>query len=611
MCGIAGLVSLNGDQNTHQIIAKMVSAIPHRGPDGEGIFCYDNVALGHRRLAIIDLTKDAAQPMTSRSGDLVLSFNGEIYNYVELRSELKAKGRQFQSQSDTEVLLQAYDEWGESCVERFNGMWSFAILDKRHNRLFCSRDRFGEKPFYFIRQSDGFYFGSEIRQLLPILKSRTANRDLLNRFFLGVVGEDVNYSFFEGIEKLPGGHNLTYDIATNKLDFTRYFELALDEDVLNSDFDENLERFKHLFEDAVAIRMRSDVRVGTCLSGGLDSSSIAALSAEMHRGNAGGKFSAITAKSNEVANDESHFAEMVVTHHKLKWILSSPSYEDFAATISDVTKVQEEPFGSASIVMQYHVMKAAADNGIKVLLDGQGGDEVFMGYERYFVAHIRQLLRQFSLGEAFSDLRAMGRNNSIMNIPTFIKYLAYFSHTGIRSRRILRRSWFLRDKPSDIGEVREYAKAMASPFSLQKFELDTANLPTLLRFEDKNSMSQSIETRLPMLDLRLVVFGCSLPVEQKMHDGWSKYILRRGIEGRVPDPICWRRDKIGFAAPQASWTKKHNEKMRSTIQSSRLLRELVDLKALENSGFAIDGASLWRLYSAAMWEESLSISSLS
>ena len=562
MCGIAGLVSLNSDQNIHQTIAEMVSAIPHRGPDGEGIFCYKNMALGHRRLAIIDLTEDAAQPMTSRSGDLVLSFNGEIYNYVELRSELKA--RDVNSKAS---LIQRF------CFRRMmNG--AKAVL---RDSMAC-----GPLPFStnatiasFVHETDlernrftscGRVTGSilDLRSANCCLYkwSRTANRGLLNRFLLGVVGEDVKDSFFEGIEKLPGGHNLTYDIATNKLDVTRYFELSLDEDVLNSDFDENLERFNHLFEHAVAIRMRSDVRVGTCLSGGLDSSSIAALSAEMHRGNAGGKFSAITAKSTEAANDESHFAEMVVTHHKLNWILSSPSYEDFAATISDVTRVQEEPFGSASIVMQYHVMKAAADNGIKVLLDGQGGDEVFMGYERYFVAHIRQLLRQFSLREAFLELHAMGRNNAIMNIPTFMKYMAYFSHAGIRSRRISRRSWFLRDKPSDIAEVRHYAKAMASSFSLQKFELNTANLPPLLRFEDKNSMSQSIETRLPMLDPRLVVFGCSLPVEQKMHDGWSKYILRRGIEGRVPDPICWRRDKIGFAAPQASLTKKHNDEMR-------------------------------------------------
>ena len=234
-----------------------------------------------------------------------------------------------------------------------------------------------------------------------------------------------------------------------------------------------------------------------------------------------------------------------------------------------------------------------------------------MGYERYFVAHIRKLLRQFRLVEVFSDFCATGRNNNIVNIPTFIERLAYFSHAGIRSRRILWRCWFLRDKPSAIAEVRNYAKAMASPFSPQKFELDTANLATLLRFEDNYSMSQSIETRLPMLDLRLVVFGCSLPVEQKMHDGWRKYILCRGIEGRVSDPICWRNDEMGFVAPQSSLTKKHNEKMQATIRISWLLRELVDLKGLENSGFAIDRASLWRLYSAGMLEESLSISSLS
>lgn len=611
MCGIAGLVSLNGGQDIRQTITKMVSAISHRGPDGEGIFCHENVALGHRRLAIIDLTENAAQPMLNEAENLVLSFNGEIYNYVELRAELAAKGRHFHSESDTEVLLRAYEEWGEKCVERLNGMWSFAILDKRSNCLFCSRDRFGEKPFYFLRQSDGFYFGSEIRQILPMCRARTANRDLVNRFLLGVVGEDVGDTFFHGIEKLPAGHNLTYDIATNRLRITRYFELAFDEEVAQASLCENLERFTYLFEDSVAIRMRSDVRVGTCLSGGLDSASIAALAAGMHNGGTSARFSAITAKSTELANDESHFAEMVVSNHGLNWIVSQPSYEDFASTIVDITTAQEEPFGSASIVMQYHVMKAAAENGIKVLLDGQGGDEVFMGYERYFVAHIRQLLRQFNWGTAFSDLRATGRNNATMDYSTLMKYMVYFSHAGVRTRRILRRSWFLRDKPTGIAEVQNYARAMASPFSLQKFELDTANLPPLLRFEDKNSMRHSIETRLPMLDPRLVAFGCSLPVEQKMQDGWSKYILRRGIEGRVPDAICWRRDKIGFEAPQATWTKRHRDQMLAAIRRSRLLDEMVDLKGLEEKNFEIDAASFWRLYSVAVWEDTFSISSLS
>ena len=611
MCGIAGLVDFRGDQDILKRVTEMVSVISHRGPDGEGVVCHENVAIGHRRLAIIDLTDDAAQPMTNWSGDLVLSFNGEIYNYVELRAELTAKGRQFRSQSDTEVLLQAYEEWGEECVTKLNGMWSFAIFDKCRNRFFCSRDRFGEKPFYFTQQRDGFYFGSEIRQLLKVCEARTANRNLLNRFLLGVVGEDVGDTCFEGIQKLPAGHNLTYDVKTRGLRISRYFELTFNRDVARAGFGENLERFKYLFEDAVALRMRSDVKVGTCLSGGLDSASIAAYAAEMQRHSASGKFSAITAKSTEAANDESGFAELVVSHNDLNWIISQPTYNDFASTIAAVTRAQEEPFGSASIVMQYHVMKAASQSGIKVLLDGQGGDEVFMGYERYFVAHIRQLFRQLSWGAALSDLRSMGRNNAIMDLSTFLKYLAYFSHAGIRRRRILRRSWFLRDKPEDIAEVRNYARAMSSPFLLQKFELDTANLPPLLRFEDKNSMSHSIETRLPMLDPRLVEFGCSLPVEHKMQDGWSKYILRRGMEGRIPDPVCWRRDKIGFEAPQTSWTRMHRANMVSAIKESILLNEIVDMNGLSERDFEIDRASFWRLYSVAMWERQFLVNCLS
>ena len=591
-------------------MADMLSAIPHRGPDGEGTFFHRNVALGHRRLAIIDLSDDAAQPMSNNAGDLVLVFNGEIYNYVELRTELAAKGRHFRSRSDTEVLLQAYEEWGEECVKKLNGMWSFAILDKGRNRLFCSRDRFGEKPFYFTQQESGFYFASEIRQILPMLESRTANRDLLNRFLLGVTGEGVTDCFFSKIEKLPGGHNLVLDLTGNHFAIKRYFDLALDQEVAEASFDQNLEHFGNLFEDSVTIRMRSDVRVGTCLSGGLDSSSIAAVATGIQAGNATPKFSAITARSTESKNDESHFAETVASYLDLNWITTQPSYADFNAAIEDVVLAQEEPFGSASIVMQYYVMKAVAENGIKVLLDGQGGDEVFMGYERYFVSHVRQLFRQGDWGRMFSDILAMNRNSAIMNMPTLAKYMVYFGHVGVRESRVRRRAWYLQDRPSRIAEIRNYGAAMKSPFELQKFELCTANLPPLLRFEDKNAMWHSIETRLPMLDPRLVSFGCSLPVEHKMHDGWSKYMLRRGVEHHLPARIAWRRDKIGFEAPQASWVEEHGHQMRTAIRQSKIINELVDLKQLTASNFAVDIAGLWRLYVAAVWEQKFSVCGL-
>lgn len=610
MCGIAGIVSLGASEGLKTRMADMLSPIRHRGPDGMGLYVEKNVALGHRRLSIIDLTNDGAQPMSNAAEDLVLVFNGEIYNYIELRRELEARGRRFKSRSDTEVLLHAYEEWGDACVTRFNGMWSFAILDRRQNRIFCSRDRFGEKPFYFTRVNGGFCFASEIRQLLPLLARRAANRNLLNRFFLGVVGEEIDRTFFQDIEKLPGGHNLIYDLENHQIEVTGYFELTPDEEISKASFGENLERFKDLFEDAVSIRMRSDVTVGTCLSGGLDSSSIAAMASKFFSGTWKQRFSAITASSTEADNDESQFAETVVSHLGLDWIRTRPSHDDFTTTMEDVVKAQEEPFGSASIVMQYHVMRAAALHGVKVLLDGQGGDEVFLGYERYFVAHIRQVLRQGAWGRALSDLRAMIRNNALMDISTFAKYLIYFSVPRIREGRILKRSWFLRDRPARIDEVRNYSASMANPFALQKFELETSNLPPLLRFEDKNAMWHSIETRLPMLDPRLVRFGCSLPMEQKMHEGWSKFILRRGIEARLPAAICWRRDKIGFAAPQTSWIEHHRNEMLSTIRQSAMLADMVDLNRLEASNFAIDGASFWRLYVAASWERSFAVGNI-
>ena len=301
---------------------------------------------------------------------------------------------------------------------------------------------------------------------------------------------------------------------------------------------------------------------------------------------------------------------MVAGHLGLNWITTRPTYDDFVACMEDVVAAQEEPFGSASIVMQYQVMRAAAANGVKVLLDGQGGDEVFMGYERYFVAHLRHVLGQGHLWKAMSDIRAMNRNNALMDISTFAKYLVYFSSPHIRSRRIRNRSWFLRDRPKRIEGVHSYSAAMASPFELQKFELETSNLPPLLRFEDKNAMWHSIETRLPMLDPDLVRFACSLPIDQKMHDGWSKFILRRGAESRLPEAICWRRDKIGFEAPQASWIGRHREDMMAAIRRSAILGEMVDLKRLEESNFAIDDASFWRLYVAAKWERTFSVSDL-
>ncbi|WP_415890273.1 asparagine synthase (glutamine-hydrolyzing) [Neptuniibacter sp. SY11_33] len=610
MCGIAGIVRLKKDYNHDNVIRQMLDAVKHRGPDGEGILLEGDVALGHRRLAIIDLTDHGAQPMTDISKRLTIVYNGEIYNYIELRRELEKKGRCFKTESDTEVLLQAYDEWGENCVSKLNGMWAFSIFDREKNILFCSRDRFGEKPFYYANTSYGFVFGSEIRQLLPEMDRVKGNSDLISRFLLGVTGDDPRNSFFSGVHKLPAGHNLIYDLSSHKFSIARYYEIAYHKEILSSSFTESKEYFYEILKDSVKMRMRSDVSVGTCLSGGLDSSSIAALASEFHSPNSTQPFKAITACSTEAKNDETPYAASVVNFKGLEWIKTTPDYEGFSEYIDDVFVAQEEPFGSASIVMQYCVMQEAAKNGVRVLLDGQGGDEVLMGYERYYIPYFRQLLRTCEFGKVLHELNHMTKNNSVMSLMPFLKYAIYFSNYFIREQRIKRRSDFLRNVPDSIAEVRNYAKAAKSVFDLQKYEVETSNLPPLLRFEDKNAMRFSVETRLPILDHRIVELGCNLPVSHKIRDGWTKYILREAIKDHLPEDIVWRKNKIGFAAPQRTWMSNHRNNMIKTIEGSEILQELVKLESLKKHDYQIDDASFWRLFAVARWESNFSLSGL-
>jgi asparagine synthase (glutamine-hydrolysing) len=438
----------------------------------------------------------------------------------------------------------------------------------------------------------------------------TGNTDLLKRFLLGVTGDDLQESFFEGIHKLPGGHNLEYDLERNSVSIWRYYQVAFDADLYRSDFQEMQTKFFNLLQDSIRIRMRSDVPVGTCLSGGLDSSSIAALASQLYSAQSDQKFKAITACSTEPQNDESKFASSVVQHHALDWICVKPDYEGFSGFIDAVVRTQEEPFGSASIVMQYFVMRTAAEHGVRVLLDGQGGDEVLMGYERYFIPYFRGLIHGGAVSKAFQEVRNMTHNNSVMSLSQFLKYAVYFSSATIREQRIKRRTHFLREMPDNIAEVRKYAKAAQTVFALQKYEIETSNLPPLLRFEDKNAMHFSVETRLPLLDHRIVELGCSIPVHHKINKGWTKYILREAIKDHLPDDIVWRKNKLGFAAPQKTWVKAHRREMLETITKSELLRTLVDMDALVSSDFDIDEASFWRLFIVARWENVFSVGAL-
>lgn len=607
MCGIAGFIRTDGGPAELAVIQRMTDAVRHRGPNGAGHFIDGPVALGHRRLSVLDLSDDGAQPMQYADSGLVLTFNGEIYNYIEIREELRAHGYTFRTQTDSEVILAAYSCWGEDCVTRFNGMWSFAILDRRKKKLFCSRDRFGVKPFYYRVDGKAFAFSSEIRQLLPFGDSTAADMDVVRTYLVTDASELDDATFFKGIRRMPGGHSGVYDLATNKFSIRRYYEIKRREEISALGIDAAIERFGALLEDAVRLRMRSDVKVGTCLSGGMDSSTVATLASRLYRQSAAGAFAAITAVSEQESNNEARYAEMVVKASDLDWHPVKPGYRDFTDTLDAVVRAQEEPFGSPSLTMQYFVMKTARDNGITVLLDGQGGDETLLGYEKYYAAYIASSFRREGIGATLAAIRASARNNSKMGSVNMAKYLvggmvapARYAFYKQRHRHFTRHA----ARPPHLSA---FARNCFDSFELQKLEIESTNLPILLRYEDKNSMAHSIEARLPFLDYRLLEMSLSLPDTYKIRDGWSKWILRKTMETRMPAEIVWRKNKFGFEAPEDIWLRTHAAEIEKVVAASPLVRELTNASGLSSAMKRLDKRSRWRLYSLALWEKEFKI----
>jgi asparagine synthase (glutamine-hydrolysing) len=579
-------------------VGRLTDLVAHRGPDGRGVRVNGNVGLGHRRLAIIDLTEDGAQPMRDTRHPIWITYNGEIYNYLELRAELEALGHIFHTASDTEVLLAAYVQWGDKCLNRFNGMWSFAIHDERDNTLFCARDRFGVKPFYYVNTSAQFAFGSEIRQLLPLIECPVADDDLVSDFLVCGLTDHTNRTFFKGVEKLPSGHWMRVDVSTGQIAMERYYSLTPRS--YGADEADAARLLRDLLDDATRLRLRSDVRVGTCLSGGLDSSSVATLAAMRYVSTSNERFFAITAVSEQVSNNEEAYAAEVATKSELNWLRTKPSYEDFASTAEALLDVQEEPFAGPSIMMQYEVMKTARSNGVIVLLDGQGGDETLMGYHRYYAAWLLDHLHRAGVSGFFSAFSAATK----AGIPARRLLMCLFGarSAGLRAAFYRWRYTFLRN-PDLPESLRRFARKTKNAQEMQVLEITETNLPMLLRFEDKNSMRFGIETRLPFLDYRFVEFALSLPTHLKLNRGWAKWPLRAAMKGVLPASICWRKDKIGFAAPDQLWLNRHTPAMYEKVISSVLLARYVDMGAVKRKFHRLDLGMRWRLYCVALWGE--------
>jgi len=603
MCGISGIINKNFALVDEEEIRLMNRRIAHRGPDGEGVFIGGHFALGHRRLSIIDLSAAADQPM-EYAGQYWIVYNGEVYNYIELRDELMAAGYVFRTRSDTEVILAAYDKWGPDCVRRFNGMWAFALLDKERNRLFCSRDRFGVKPFYYLDCDDRFVFGSEIKQLLPFLSQRKTNMKVLLDYLVLGYEDHTNETFFAGISKLNAGHNLIYDLSVNRCLVTQYYSLEPNEEMRTADEETAVARYLEKLTNAVQLRLRSDVRVGTCLSGGLDSSAVVSLASRFYTGE--GRFIAVHAKSDSPKCDESPYARQVAERCSLDLHFVEPWQNDFVRHIDEIVHTMEEPFIGPSVFLQYMVMKRARELDCRVMLDGQGGDETLLGYERYYVAYL--LITGWM--RSLKKLKAAAEN-SRCSVRDLLFQSIYFRSAHAMWWRNQRRNRFIHRKHLDMIDrslLERVACGYRDIFLLQKNALFCSPLPSLLRYADKNSMCHSVEVRLPFLDYRALECALSVADVFKMKDGWTKYILRKAMDscGGLPKEIVWRKNKLGFEIADSVWSGHVSECLPGLIQNSQILTELLSAKPLNCTG--LDSRQKWRLYNIAKWEEAFDVS---
>lgn len=538
MCGIAGIL-LKEKNVSLDSVKRMTDVISHRGPDGEGLWINEqaNIGLGHRRLSIIDLSENGKQPMHFLKGRYTITFNGEIYNYLELKEDLLKSGYAFYSNSDTEVLLALYDQKKEKCLEYLNGMFSFAIWDETEQVLFCARDRFGEKPFYYFIDNQQFVFASEIKQFWAYGIEKKMSREHFQMFLSHsevIDDKTPERTFYENIKSLKAAHYLIVG-----REFTPKIEMYWNLDGIKLEskvlFNDAVFEFRELLFDSIKLRLRSDVPVGSSLSGGLDSSAIV-YSVNSNYLLPGQDQYTFSARFKSYEKDEGEYIDELISQlNSIKRNNVFLSGEDFENDISQITYHQDEPFQTASIFAQYKVMELAKKNNVKVLLDGQGADELLGGYEPMYSYYLKQLF--------FNSPANYSSEKDAYNKMHGWKYKEVdYARTELFSQMVKR-------KIKQFTGSKQPVPANYFSCILNEY-ISGSKLQQLLRFADRNSMAHSVEVRLPFLDHRLVEFVFSLPNEFKLNDGWTKYILRKAFDGRLPDKITWRRNKVGFEAPQ-------------------------------------------------------------
>lgn len=624
MCGIAGIVSKNNSVSLKDAVFAMSQSIKHRGPDGEGFAFFSNkisvpvysnetppvnkesksfiynpsvfineldenysFALAHRRLSIIDLSEGGHQPMCDITGNYWLTFNGEIYNYIELREELKHKGHQFITQTDSEVLIEAYKAWGVNCLQRFNGMFAFTLFDKKNNQLFCVRDRVGVKPFYYINTNQVFAFASEYKtfiksNLIPFEVNEAQQLDYL----LNANLETDAQSLFKGIYELKPAHYIVYDLSSHHLDIKQYYTLP-NTSLQQKSESEIIDLIEQKLITAVKLRLRSDVEVGSCLSGGLDSSIIAGIIKHLEPNQ---HLKLFTATFPTEAFDESAYAKLVADSLNGNWKTVTPTADEFFRDIEKLNYYQDLPIWSTSTYSQHRVMQLASENNIKVVLDGQGADELFGGYAHHYISLWKE---DFSF-KKLNDAKPTIKNPYQLFLKQLLKetfdlktdYSSYFSEKTF------------------VKSSNQQSNKFSNTLNQQLKNDYNGRLKSFLKCEDRCSMAFGIESRVPFADdVDLVDFIFSVEGNKKIKNGISKYVLREATKNYIPSQIYTRKDKVGFETPVSKWFAPYKTNVLDTITQQL---DFINHSYLITNYDAIlrdKPTFLLRLYSLAVWKK--------
>ncbi len=634
MCGIAGIIlKQRSGINLAEKIAAMTNAIAHRGPDGEGFLLASEqntiphfntlqqnykrtdlnyipksnlnntnqnsfLAFGHRRLSIIDLSETGHQPMCNKEGKTWIVFNGEIYNYIEVREELKKLGHVFISESDTEVILQAYKQWGTNCVERFNGMWAFCIYDVEKQICFASRDRFGVKPFYYINNKDLFAFTSEQKAFVKAgLISPKINSSALHTYLVNGLLETTATNFFEGINELMPGNNLILDIKKQEVKISTYYNLTDHITLKNDNLSEKelIEKVSYAFENAVKLRLRSDVEVGTCLSGGIDSSALAVSISEITKQ----PLNCFTSVFRNNPINEEHFADSVAKKIQAKHFKVEPTFEGFLNEADDLIYSQDVPIWDTSTYAQYKVMELAKQNKIKVVLDGQGADELFGGYHHHFLAKWNNLFSQGNYRMAMNEIS--------MSKKTIANPLQFYLKEKVKQKNYLNKkhfNLFFKNEFLNSSEIKNPSVYFNSVNEQLVDDIYNTRLKSFLKCEDRCGMWHSVESRTPFADdVELINLLFSFNGNKKIKNGISKYLLREAVKDKLPNEIYSRYDKKGFETPMNVWMKKMRQQILSEIKTANF--EFVNYVDLEksNTESSFHNKLLFKLFVLSRWQK--------